>query len=610
MLRNATIFLSIFTLLFVGVNLAQNKPKINKSSKMITLTGDEVFQKTSHPVLKVNKTTYPDVVQGDLTFDLVGTDFYTGYDAQSNGTTDEIWQDPLNPENLHAVFTSSQETGPNWTDRTVTYFYSFDSGISWISLASVPTSGERSGYPSINGFNDGTEIIALHSTAGGGTTRSEIFIDQSAGSGSFNFCDPGVGPSALGPPIWPRIVGIGSSDYIFTGSISVTTPPPDLGAYINTGNASCDFTGYEFYPGDQAETYSLAYDDSTGTIGHLFLGDNGSTDVLYRQSTDGAVTWSDPDTIWKWNAVDSLGCIRGCDLAFFNHQPVAVFEIGFTDPVAGTYGPTDPSYIYFWSPPVNGGEPMVIADSNSVPFYTNYNSATNDVMIPITRPTIGVSTGAMNNNGLFVGFMANTDQYLEANNVANSYYAAWFTYSVDSGQTWTAPVKFTPEETPLRDWRYLSMSQNNAVVDDSVCTVHMVIQADTIPGSTVNVAAGYPVAVSAELVGVNTTITIPQRYPVGVAENNNKVYSFKLAQNYPNPFNPTTKISYSVAERNNVSLKVYDMLGREVSTLVNTTKDAGNYEVNFDASKLASGLYIYKIQSGNFVQSKKMLLLK
>ena len=138
----------------------------------------------------------------------------------------------------------------------------------------------------------------------------------------------------------------------------------------------------------------------------------------------------------------------------------------------------------------------------------------------------------------------------------------------------------------------------------------MVIQADTIPGSTVNVAAGYPVAVSAELVGVSTTITIPQFYPNGVKDENTNPYTFNLAQNYPNPFNPSTKISYTVAERNNVILKVYDMLGREVTTLVNTTKDAGNYEVNFDASNLASGLYIYKIQAGNFVQSKKMLLLK
>jgi hypothetical protein len=253
---------------------------------------------------------------------------------------------------------------------------------------------------------------------------------------------------------------------------------------------------------------------------------------------------------------------------------------------------------------------MVIADSSMVPFYTNWAS-NNDVMTPICRPTIGRSTGALNTDALFAAFTANTDQfYGDTNATANNYYAGWFTYSVDSGQTWTAPVKFTPDESPMRDWRYISMSQNNAVVDDSMCTVHMVVTADTIPGSTVNTTdPNYPVAVSAEFVGVNTTVTIPQVPPNGIKDVKN-VFTFNLAQNYPNPFNPTTKISYTIPERNNVSLKIYDMLGREVATLVNTTKEAGNYEVNFNASNLASGLYIYKIQAGSFTQSKKMLLLK
>ncbi len=610
MFRNATILLALFCVLTLGLTQAQNKPKINKTSKILTLTGDEVYAKTFNPLVKIGETFYPNIVAGDLTFDFVGTNLFSGYDAQSNGTTDEIWQDPSSPENLHAVFIASQQTA-GWTDRTVAYFNSLDGGASWFAAANVPTTGERSGYPSINGFDDGTEIIALHAAVGGGTTRTAIFIDQSAGSGTFDFCDPGDGPSSLGPPIWPRVLGLGSSDYVFTSSIS-TTVTVDVGAYNNTGDNACTFSGYEYFSGGQAEVYSLAYDETSGTVGQLYLGDNEfGNDVYYRESTDGTLTWSDPDTLWAWNDVDSLGCIRGVDLAFFNGQPAAVFEIGHVDPIAGTYGPSDPeTRICFWSPTVNGGSPMVIADSSMVPYYDNYNSGTNDVMIPITRPTIGVSTGAMNNNALFVSFLANTDQYLEVNTIANSYYAGWFTYSVDSGKTWTAPVKYTPDETPLRDWRYVSMSQKNAVTDDSICTVHMVIQADTIPGSNVNVSAGYPVSSGAELVGVNTTITIPQFYPNGVKDNNNNPYTFNLSQNYPNPFNPTTRISYSIAERNNVSIKVYDMLGSEVTTLVNTTKDAGNYEVNFDASKLASGLYIYKIQAGNFVQSKKMLLLK
>ena len=85
---------------------------------------------------------------------------------------------------------------------------------------------------------------------------------------------------------------------------------------------------------------------------------------------------------------------------------------------------------------------------------------------------------------------------------------------------------------------------------------------------------------------------------------------FELSQNYPNPFNPSTKIRYQVASTNPVNLKIYDVLGNEVATLVNEVQPNGNYEVEFNASGLASGTYFYKLQSGEFIQTKKMVLIK
>ncbi|MBI1932431.1 MAG: T9SS type A sorting domain-containing protein [Ignavibacteriales bacterium] len=87
-------------------------------------------------------------------------------------------------------------------------------------------------------------------------------------------------------------------------------------------------------------------------------------------------------------------------------------------------------------------------------------------------------------------------------------------------------------------------------------------------------------------------------------------FKFSLSQNYPNPFNPTTTISYQLPEKSIVTLKVYDILGREIAELVNETKDAGNHEATFDASNLSSGIYYYQIKAGDFVQSKKILLIK
>ena len=98
---------------------------------------------------------------------------------------------------------------------------------------------------------------------------------------------------------------------------------------------------------------------------------------------------------------------------------------------------------------------------------------------------------------------------------------------------------------------------------------------------------------------------------VGIDPNNTsvpKVYS--LQQNYPNPFNPTTNIKYSIPVEGKVSIIIYDALGNEVRTLVSEFKSAGNYVESFDASNISSGIYFYTLRTGDFVQSKKMLLIK
>jgi hypothetical protein len=117
----------------------------------------------------------------------------------------------------------------------------------------------------------------------------------------------------------------------------------------------------------------------------------------------------------------------------------------------------------------------------------------------------------------------------------------------------------------------------------------------------------------------------------GVESVDNLISNFSLAQNYPNPFNPSTTIKYTIPnvslslssrtdsrdELCQVQLKIYDVLGNEVATLVNEYQPAGRYEVKFDSSELASGIYFYriainsdKLQYGSFVETKKMILMR
>lgn len=95
-------------------------------------------------------------------------------------------------------------------------------------------------------------------------------------------------------------------------------------------------------------------------------------------------------------------------------------------------------------------------------------------------------------------------------------------------------------------------------------------------------------------------------------EENNEFFpsEFLLLQNYPNPFNPATIISYQLPVDGNIILKVYDLIGNEVATLVNEEQSAGRYEITFNASNLSSGVYFYRIQAGSFNQVKKMILLR
>jgi len=105
-----------------------------------------------------------------------------------------------------------------------------------------------------------------------------------------------------------------------------------------------------------------------------------------------------------------------------------------------------------------------------------------------------------------------------------------------------------------------------------------------------------------------------------VDDHNDILFEFNLAQNYPNPFNPSTKIRYSIPRRSSITLKVYDVFGTEVATLVNEEKSAGSYEVTFsaiggsasggNAYSLSSGIYFYKLQTGSFVETKKLTLIK
>jgi hypothetical protein len=112
--------------------------------------------------------------------------------------------------------------------------------------------------------------------------------------------------------------------------------------------------------------------------------------------------------------------------------------------------------------------------------------------------------------------------------------------------------------------------------------------------------------------GLSDTITVFVKQTTNIGYESRCVpQTFKLFQNYPNPFNPSTTISYSIPNSNFITLKIYDVLGKEIQTLVHEFQEANTYSVNFNTNKLSSSVYFYKLQVGNdFKETKKMLFLR
>jgi hypothetical protein len=197
------------------------------------------------------------------------------------------------------------------------------------------------------------------------------------------------------------------------------------------------------------------------------------------------------------------------------------------------------------------------------------------------------------------------------------------TTQVDNLKTFSVGTVDLSSTNVLPNWRLVNIGADYFVYSDWPIPVDLSYSnADLLIGAT----GGFPVGDlnwfpakkalwTAQRDAENTAITNAlnagtKTIATGVDKVENLPITFQLQQNYPNPFNPSTKITFSLAHSANTSLKVFDMLGREVATLVNGYTVSGTHDVQFNAMNLASGIYYYKLTSGNFTEVKKMVLLK
>lgn len=303
---------------------------------------------------------------------------------------------------------------------------------------------------------------------------------------------------------------------------------------------------------------------TSSTVGYVAGQMSSSIDAIYK-TTDGGTTWkSTTGTVAKGlNAIAFFNAQSG--IVVGSSMKVAYTKDGGTTWTAGTVSgvPTAQATVA-----LNGVAFFTandaIAVGDKVTLKTTDGGATwNYVAATIVDHTLN-GVAFLNNNTWALGTKSTTPKSIGV------------FQSTDNGQSWSNKVNYTVFDTTSLTFNDIAIAPSGAVF---VCG-----------GSS----------------GIYTNSTL-----VGVEENENEIPTvFELNQNCPNPFNPTTKINYTLNQSGIVRLHVYDILGRLVKTLVNESQNPGKYIVEFDASGLSSGAYIYTLFLNNSIMSKKMLLIK
>ena len=484
---------------------------------------------------------------------------------------------------------------------------STDYGTSWVrSSQSVQNGGvaNNSGrYPSMTIFNPS-----------GSTTQDGLIgvftwpnLDPSAFGWLGYGASEGLDLSSLavldqGPPLWStNITPFSAGDWVFWTADNQT----DLD--VNLFRTQDFATIENLTPWNVADfgDGGTSFVGGVGTADAVFVGalasftpeiGDGGWEIGYSKSTDNGVTWSgwvipdwrtitataDYDGIWDWkpgdgNVISLSGDIQ-LDANGFVH-----LVTGLTDTLT-----KKSAIVEFYETAAGVWDAKIVAQVHDKTLFDNGSD-----------PGIGQQGPSI----------------MMASNSARDFFAIQWTIGSPETADTLADIYYSTRALADANWSAsTNLTQTNGMNEDGA---HLAPYMATTPDGKDWIFSMYWYEEGVTEYLVNTgnphviyVAPVTVRTATDVEGDITKNYSFDLQQNYPNPFNPSTSIKYTIAERSNVSIKVFDMLGKEVATLINSEKESGSYEVNFNASDLASGLYIYTINAGNFTSSRKMMLLK
>ncbi|MBX2992431.1 MAG: T9SS type A sorting domain-containing protein [Bacteroidetes bacterium] len=511
----------------------------------------------------------------------VYTTLWGFYDYQTNSTCQFVRVNPVNGK-IHVVYMTAYDSTNIASSRRTAYALGINNGTQWNNFNNVNVPSRQSGFPSLDllkGPNAGLPVIVNHTSSGIGTTSS-IYVDSPEGSGAFSELNqpPTIGDPGLPQPIWPDVAGLSDGSIAVAASTNAT--PCTLVVSVTS-----DFTSFSPWQGPSEYNCSGKYvieGSDSGRVGLLYTSNSG---LRLYESTVGSLTWHDtllvplpivigPDTFALWGSIDFV---------YYNNQPLVVMALQQTN-----RPPThDGAVIGFWS---RATGPKIAIPRGAVTGLVDTLNRPQSRHLSMGYPVIGMS-----GEYPVVGFQA-----FKSNISATgfNYSDVFWTFSIDNGMTWVPPMNLT--FTTSLDERYPSVSRWNHA-GAAMAAANLVWQEDPEPGS--HIMDGAPLSRSKQVFRQAVMFW-------NSAGEQGRPLEFALHQNYPNPFNPGTAISYQLSAGGHVTLKVYDLLGREVAALVDEVKNAGEHSVQFNASGFSSGVYYYRLQAGNYIATKKMLLIR
>jgi len=564
--------------------------------------------------------------------DLIGTTEQVGttwYDIQHNGTAGRMIKYD-DTGRIQVCWMNGLDNGASI--RHVYYNMTDSSGWTWAATGIAVEASTRAGYTCLDVDQDGYAFVAFHVTING-INRSAVAVDFLPGTGAFQYWPcPDMSGRAI---IWPRItVDLQGRCHLVNTEDDGTDYSSPMwyirGTYDPIGfNMDYDeyeeITSVECIAADIAASrhsnrMAIAYSHPQTTL----EGDTNqyNNDIYLYVSEDGITwNWDDPINVTSFLQpdttllpdttaanMDTLRAYTDCSVIFDEDDMIHIaFTTPFYDALRGLISINN-SLIWHWSED-QGWFPSLVADGwwGAVPFECGAWQRF------VQRPCLAIDTTT---GDLFI-----TYQHYDTAEVSQGGYPqgdAYVSRSTDNGHHWSVGINITdtgvPNAPPGQCLSERDITCSETVEENAL---HILYIEDLDAGGapqgegtwTLNPVLYHNVSIDS----IPTTPLMPEmpmHVPV-VPEHHRKVPAdFHLAQNYPNPFNPTTTIAFDLDRPDMVTLKVYNILGREVGTLVNSRLEAGTYKVVFDGADLASGVYFYRLTSATQMLTRKMVMLR